>query len=129
MLIYLYFDELNQLEDEELEAFTAAVPAKLATWRAEQEGISLLVDSSDSNVVLPFKRNDWDLGFSVETRKARPLKNLLNFLNPLCQEHKVVMAVGFWDEDSQSCEDVCFFGYEEAEGDFFEIANYLDLKL
>lgn len=129
MLIYLYFDQPELLDDEQFETFSQQVPAKLAAWRAEQEGISQLVDSNAEDFALEFKRSDWDLGFCVETRKARPLKNLLAFLNPLCQEHQLVIAVGFYDSENQSCEDVVFFGYEEGEGDLFEIANYLDLKL
>lgn len=128
MLIYLYFDALDQLEPDVVDFFNAELVPALKDWHQQQDGISLLVDSRDVDLMASFQRNNWDLGLLIETQRAKPLKKLLNYLNKLCQKHQQVIAVGIWDESQQSCEDVCFFGYEEAEADLFEIASYLGLK-
>lgn len=129
MLIYLYFDALEQLEPDIFDLFKAELVPALKSWHKQQDGISLLIDSCDSSSLASFKRNDWDVGLVLETRRAKPLKQPLNYLNELCRKYRQVIAVGIWDEEKQSFEDVCFFGYEEAEADLFEIASYLGLKL
>lgn len=128
MLIYLYFDALDQLEPDRVNILDSELVPVLKKWHEQQEGVSLLIDSRNADSKARFSRSHWDLGLLLDIRRAKPLKKPLDYLNSICHQYQQLVAVGFWDDDKKMCEDVCFFGYEEADADLFEIASYLGLK-
>ena len=118
MNIYIYADS------DELEDYAALLFSQITAW-AEPKTNSTAIFRGEGAQIPAITNRDIELGLDINLSKPEKLKEPLNFLYKLAQEHKCEIVVGLVEE--QDYRDVCFFGFEEGRPDLFEIANYLSV--
>ena len=94
---------------------SATVLSAINAWLGGgRDGIELLPADQDPGLLLIIK-NKFDL------------KDPLNALYAVAKQEKCDFVVGYIEEQTNSKEDVCYFGHEEGRPDLHEIACYLGL--
>jgi hypothetical protein len=118
MNLYIY------AESDELEDYATQLFSQIAQW-AEPKTNSTAVYRGEGSSEEVLGAREIELGIEVSLSKPEKLKEPLNFLYKLAQEHKCDFVIGLIEE--QDRRDVCYFGFEEGRPDLFEIANYLSV--
>ncbi|MBU2863882.1 hypothetical protein KO489_08535 [Reinekea forsetii] len=118
MNLYIFADS------DELEDFAEPLASSIAAW-AEPKTNSTAVHRGEGTSLEPVTDREIELGLEISLSKPEKLKEPLNFLYKLAQEHKCEFVVGLVEENDYR--DVCYFGFEEGRPDLFEIANYLSV--
>ena len=121
MDLQIYIDNSSH-SDIVLEDISDSVFSALSEWIGAKERHAQLLDKKQEN-----EPASWKLGMSLKVKSKYKLKDPLTFLYSLAQEHKCEFVIAEYDANSDSAEDVCFFGFEEGRPDLHEIANYLGL--
>jgi len=118
MDLHIYIDE-SAFDDTELNDIAEPVIDSISNWLGEEKkNIQLLNDKGD---------DDWKIGMGLKIKSKYKLKDPLNFLYGLAKTHKCEFVIAIVNTETNTSEDVCYFGYEEGQPDLFEIANYLEL--
>ena len=118
MNLYIYADS------DELEDYAKLLFSQIEQW-AEPKTNSTAVYRGEGSETPSVTDRDIELGLDISLSKPEKLKEPLNFLYKLAQEHKCEFVVGLIED--QDYRDVCYFGFEEGRPDLFEIANYLSV--
>lgn len=107
----VYFSLVQDEKDVSVEVSQA-----IGAWLAEgKEGIKLI----DADVGMP--------GVELTMNSKFDLKEPLNALQAVANKYKCNFVVGLIDSQSDTREDVCYFGHDEGRPDLHEIACYLQV--
>lgn len=127
MEIYIHLD------GSDFDDVAADVSSAIAAWITDSKSQAVLVTpvggDDDDEPTEDVDLSDAELGIKLNVRKGRELKEPLNFLNKIAKKHKCVFVFGVYDAETGAKEDICYFGYEEAQPDLYEISTYIGIKV
>jgi len=120
MKLYFLLDSL--LDDEKPETAADKLVAALTDWLVNSDSEISLINERPEDV------DEWQVGLQFDCQRKAALKAPLEFLFQWAKKAEREFVIGFYDKQSSSREDVCYFGHEEGRPDINEIAMYLGLK-
>lgn len=120
MKLYILLESL--VDDEKPETVADKLVSALTDWLANSNAEISLINERPQDV------DEWQIGLRFDCQRKAALKAPLEFLFQWAKKAEREFVIGFYDKQSRSREDVCYFGHEEGRPDMNEVSMYLGLK-